>query len=171
MFYYQKGDISTTIPWNRPTPLIFNQWLEEWSQIPGVKEYKVFLTGAFCQNYFLNENIETWDVDMILIGELQYYSILKNILDKAVEIGFKHKILIDIFWRDKLPEVNVFSQKKVITYTSIIKQSPDDSWEEPVYGDITELIPGLFQVDHSSERAYNKFITKKYTLSYKELNL
>ena len=171
MFYYKKGDISTTIPWNRPTPLIFNQWLEEWSQIPGVREYKVFLTGAFCQNYFLNQNIETWDIDMILIGEIQDYSILKNILDSAIEIGFRYKLLIDIFWRDELPKVNLFSQKKVITYTSILKQSPNDSWEEPVYGEITELIPGLFQVDHSSERAYNKFITKKYTLPYKELEL
>jgi hypothetical protein len=171
MFYYKKGDISTIIPWNRPTPLIFNQWLEEWSQIPGVEEYKVFLTGAFCQEYFLNKNIETWDVDMILIGEIQDYSILKNILDKAVEIGFRHKLLIDIFWRDKLPKVSLFSQKKVITYTSILKQSPNDSWEEHVYGEIKELIPGLFQVDHNSERAYKKFITKKYTLPYKELEL
>jgi hypothetical protein len=108
---------------------------------------------------------------MILIGEIQDYSILKNILDSAAEIGFRYKLLIDIFWRDELPKVNLFSQKKVITYTSILKQSLNDSWEEPVYGEITELIPGLFQVDHSSERAYNKFITKKYTLPYKELEL
>ena len=170
MIYYQKGDISTTTPWNRPTPLIFNQWLEEWSQIPGIKEYKIFLVGAFCQNYFLNKNIETWDIDIILMGEIQDYSILKNILDKAVEIGFKHKLLIDIFWRNHLLlELNLLSQEKVITYTSVIKQSPNDSWEQPVYGDIVELIPGLYKVKHNSKKAYNKFISKNYTLNYKKI--
>ena len=171
MIYYQKGDINTTIPWTKPSPLAFNQWLEEWSQIPGVKDYKIFLTGAFCQNYFLNKSIDTWDIDVILIGKIQDYTILKDILNKAVEIGFKHRLLIDIFWRDHLPELNLFSQKKVITYTSIIKQSPNDSWEEPVYGEIIELIPGLYEVNHSSERAYNKFKTKNYTLPYKKLEL
>jgi hypothetical protein len=169
MFYYQKGDISTTIPWDQPSPLAFNQWLEEWSQTSGVKEYEVFLVGAFCQTYFLNKDISTWDIDITLMGKIQDYSMLKNILDKAVGIGFKHKLLIDIFWRDHLPKVNLLSQKKVITYTSILKQSPNDSWKEPVYGEITELIPGLYEVNHSSEKAYNKFKTKNYTLNYKKI--
>ena len=169
MFYYQKGDISTTISWNEPSPLAFNQWLEEWSQTSGVKEYEVFLVGAFCQTYFLNKDISTWDIDITLMGKIQDYSMLKNILDKAVGIGFKHKLLIDIFWRDHLPKVNLLSQKKVITYTSILKQSLNHNWEEPVYGEITELIPGLYEVNHSSERAYNKFKTKNYTLNYKKL--
>lgn len=169
MFYYQKGDISTTTPWDKPSPLAFNQWLEEWFQIPGINNYKTFLVGAFCQNYFLNKNIDTWDIDIILIGKIQDYFELKNILDKAVEIGFKYNLLIDVFWRNKLPEVNLFSQEKVITYTSVTKQSPNDTWNQPVYGDIIELIPGLYQVKHDYKKAYNKFISKNYTLNYKKI--
>ena len=169
MFYYQKGDISTNIPWVKPSPLAFNQWLEEWLQTQGIGDYKIFLTGAFCQNYFLNKNIDTWDIDIILIGKIQKYNVLKNILDEAVKIGFKHNLLIDVFWRDKLPEVNLFSQEKVITYTSVTKQSLNDTWEHPVYGEITQLIPGLYRVKHNSKNAYDKFIFKNYALNYKKI--
>lgn len=169
MFYYQKGDISTTIPWEKPSIFTFNKWLKEWSFTPGINEYEIFLAGAFCQNYYLNENIDTWDIDLILIGKIQNYFTLKNILNEAIRIGFKHNLLIDIFWRDHLPEDNLWSQEKVITYTSVIKQSPNDFWNQPVHGQITKLIPGLYKVKHSSERAYNKFISKNYTLNYKKI--
>lgn len=171
MFYYKVGDIHTTTPWGRPTKSRFNKWLLEWSELKGVKQYQVYLTGAFCQKYFLDEKISTWDIDLILMGDTTNYPELKNILDKAVEIGFKYRLLIDAFWRDHLPENNVWSQEKIITYTTILKKTPDEYTAYSVSGNIQELIPGLYKVKHSNKNAMSKFKTKNYNLPYKKLEL
>ena len=63
MFYYKKGDIVRTEPWIRPTSELFELWLNEWSKLDGIDIYDVYLTGAFCQNYFLNKNLDTWDIE------------------------------------------------------------------------------------------------------------
>ena len=52
MFYYKKGDIVRTESWIRPTSELFELWLNEWSKLDGIDIYDVYLTGAFCQNYF-----------------------------------------------------------------------------------------------------------------------
>ncbi len=48
---------------------LFNNWLKEWSELPYYNKYDLYLTGAFCQNYFLNKNIDTFDIDLFLTGK------------------------------------------------------------------------------------------------------
>ena len=69
MFYYRKGDLSTNNPWNYPTIKVFEKWLDEWSIIPGVDNYDLYMTGGFAQKYyFSNESLlDTWDIDILLI--------------------------------------------------------------------------------------------------------
>ena len=69
MFYYKKGSVICRIPWNKPSAKVFNKWLDEWRQIPGVDDYDLYLTGAFCQVYYLDKNIDTWDIDVFLISK------------------------------------------------------------------------------------------------------
>lgn len=172
MFYYKKGEIIHTKPWNRPTPEKFEQWLKEWKKLEGLNNYEVYLTGGFCQNYFLNKNLKTWDIDLFLTSDLEVikdYKILKKLLIEGVNIGFKYDLLIDIYWRNKIPTINEFPDKKIITYTEITKKSIIENWTEKVRGTRKELIPGLYLVDLEPKRAYNKFKSKNYELVCKKL--
>lgn len=171
MFYYKRGDIEVTNPWERPNNINFESFLKDFKKIKGIEDYQVYLVGAFCENYYLNTQRETWDVDLILIGEIKNHLKLKNILNKAMEIGFKYNLLIDIAWRSNLPNLNLFSQEKIITYTNAIQYTLETEWSQVVEGDIKEILTGLYYVKFNPDKAYNKFKTKGYTLSYKKLEL
>ena len=171
MFYYKRGDIEVTDPWGRPNNINFESFLKDFKKIKGIEDYQVYLVGAFCENYYLNTQRETWDVDLILIGKIKNHLELKNILNKAMEIGFKYNLLIDIAWRSNLPNLNLFSQEKVITYTNAIQHTLETEWSQVVEGEIKELLSGLYYVKFNPDKAYNKFINKKYTLPYKKLEL
>ena len=171
MFYYKRGDIEVTDPWERPNNINFESFLKDFKKIKGIENYQVYLVGAFCENYYLGTQRETWDVDLILIGEIKDYLKLKNILNRAMKIGFKHNILIDIAWRNSLPNLNLFPQEKIITYTDAIQYTSETEWSQTVEGEIKELLLGLYHVKFNPSKAYDKFINKKYILPYKKLKL
>ena len=50
----------------KPSIEEFNKWLDEWSKTIGVNKYSVYLTGAFCENYFFNGAVDTKDIDVTL---------------------------------------------------------------------------------------------------------
>ena len=171
MFYYKRGDIEVTDPWERPNNINFESFLKDFKKIKGIKDYQVYLVGAFCENYYLGTQRETWDVDLILIGEIKDYLKLKNILNRAMKIGFKHSLLVDISWRNSLPNLNLFPQEKIITYTDAIQYTSETEWSQIVEGEIKELLLGLYHVKFNPSKAYDKFINKKYILPYKKLKL
>jgi len=174
MFYYKKGSIIHTRPWNRPTSEVFNQWLNEWSKLEGLSSYDVYLSGAFCQNYFLNKNLETWDIDLSLYsGPVQEkdYKVLKNLLNQAVIIGFKYDLLIDIFWRNQIPLDEKFADRSIKTYTEITKKTDCEDWIQGQSCPFKQLIPGLYYYYLDSTRAYNKYKNKNYEICSKKLLL
>ena len=171
MFYYKRGDIEVTDPWERPNNINFESFLKDFKKIKGIEDYQVYLVGAFCENYYLGTQRETWDVDLILIGEIKDYLKLKNILNRAMKIGFKHSLLVDISWRNSLPNLNLFPQEKIITYTDAIQYTSETEWSQTVEGEIKELLLGLYHVKFNPSKAYDKFINKKYILPYKKLKL
>ena len=169
MFYYKRGNIEITDPWERPNNINFESFLKDFKKIKGIEDYQIYLVGAFCENYYLNTQRKTWDVDLILIGEIKDYLKLRNILNRAMKIGFKHSLLIDISWRSSLPNLNLFSQEKVITYTNAEQYTLETEWKQSVEGETKEIISGLYYVKFNPIKAYNKFISKNYTLNYKKL--
>lgn len=174
MFYYKKGSIVHTRPWNRPTSEVFNQWVSEWSKLEGLSSYDVYLTGAFCQNYFLNKNLETWDIDLSLYSDPEIekdYKVLKNLLDQAVIIGFKYDLLIDIFWRNQIPSAEKFADRTIKTYTKITKKTDCEDWTQIQSCPYTELIPGLYYYNQDPIPAYNKYKGKNYEICSKKLPL
>ena len=174
MFFYKNGDIVTTDPWNKPSVKTFNKWLKEWSKTPNVSDYSVYLTGGFCQNYFFNKNIDTWDIDVLLVADskksINYYS-LKNILKEGLKIGFKNKLLIDIYLVGEIPTNEKFSYKKIRSSRHIIKKTDTEYWQWSFKGEITELIPGLYQSIKDPTEEYNKYLSKNYEVPCKQVDL
>ena len=173
-FYYSRGDISTNIPWVQPSIDTFHKWLNKWSRTPHVNDYSVYLTGGFCQNYFYNRTLDTWDIDVILKADPKVdinYSNLKNILGQGIKIGFENRLLIDIYLVGEIPTEEKFSWKKVLYGRTIVKQTPFESWQEDLNGRITELIPGLYQSIKNPIKQYNKYISKGYDVPCQQVIL
>tara|TARA_A100001515_G_scaffold19529_2_gene14421 strand:- start:14650 stop:15186 length:537 start_codon:yes stop_codon:yes gene_type:complete len=174
MFYHKRGDIISTTPCCQPSKDVFNNWLKEWSKLPYYNKYDLYLTGAFCQNYFLNKNIDTFDIDLFLTGKPKTktdYYILKNLLEKGIEIGYKNKLLIDIYWRKELPTFKKFCTTRIVTYTEIIYKSDTSASTYHIPGCIKELIPGLYVVEDDPLPNYKKFISKNYELACKRVDV
>ena len=174
MFYYKKGDIVTTDPWYRPSSETFNGWLKEWSKISYIKDYEVYLTGAFCENYFFNGNISTWDIDIFLKAKQKNninYKNLKYILEEGIKIGFKRKLLVDIYCLGECPTNENFSYEKIVPFKEIVKKSETESWEWNCVGNITELTQGLYLIIKDPIEQYNKYISKNYNVPCKQITL
>tara|TARA_Y100000034_G_C6812891_1_gene365481 strand:+ start:343 stop:948 length:606 start_codon:yes stop_codon:yes gene_type:complete len=109
-FEYIKGPAKTNIPWFRPRGNRLNRWKKAFFKIPGVEKYKFWICGGALEEW------KTWDTDIIMIGEFDSYKELENILVTATQLGFKHRQLIDINWRDykKSEEVVTTSAKYFI---------------------------------------------------------
>ena len=171
MFYYRLGNIVTDSPWNIPSIESFDNWLNEWSKTPGLNNYDVYLTGAFCQNYFFNKTIDTDDIDVTLVIKpdvnINYYE-LRHILEQGVKIGFQTNLLIDIF---VVEDAFKFTDRKILNYTEIEKKSDTENFQMELEGDIIELIPGLYENIYDCKDQLNKYLGKNYEVLSKKLVL
>lgn len=169
-FKYKIGDLETSVPWDRPSKEKLQKWYQDFIQIPGVENYEFWVGSSLF-------NVEdTWDVDIIIIGEIKDYYILKNILDKSIELGFKHKQLIDMFHSNQLW---YFDQP----YKATTKIRNWESWKKYIDKNIIDLkiisnsekiIPGLYKKTYTSPaRSYlwgvEKFKKGEYNLDYRTL--
>tara|TARA_R100000773_G_C4171343_1_gene84920 strand:- start:107 stop:631 length:525 start_codon:yes stop_codon:yes gene_type:complete len=171
MFYYRLGNIVTYVPWCIPSIEAFDKWLNEWSKTPGLNKYNVYLTGAFCQNYFFNKTIDTDDIDVTLEVKqgvsINYYE-LRHILEQGIKIGFQKNLLIDIF---VVEDAFKFTDRKILNYTEIEKKSDTESFQLELIGNITELIPGLYEKIDDCKNELNKYLEKNYEVLSKKLVL
>ena len=118
--------------------------------------------------------IDLWDVDIILMGEVKNKPHLKNILNQAVKLGFDNRLLIDIAWRGGLPGDTIWSRDKIINYAYIRKQTNTENWmiEVSETSTIETLIDGLYKCTlNDTLSAETKFKDKNYELNYKKLEL
>lgn len=92
-FDYKTSQCETTVPWFRPDPYNLSLWRNElFSKIKNFEDHKLWLTGASI------EGLPTWDVDIIVTGQLKSESKLQEIIKTMVDLGFKHRLLIDPWW-------------------------------------------------------------------------
>lgn len=145
MFEYKVGDLSTNQPWDRPNKTYLQNWYKEINNLPGFKDYEYWVG----QSLF---NITTWDVDIVMIGEIKDYNILKNILTTSKSLGFKHLQLIDIFHSDQLWD---FSQPfkpftKIRSWNYLTKSINGIIKEEYKVENSEEIIPGLFKKTYNA---------------------
>ena len=165
----ENKDVVYDDEWDEPSIEIFNEWLSEWSKITGIDKYNAYLTGAFCQNYFFNKNIDTKDVDVTLELKPEAnidYNELKYILEQAEEIGFQKKLLIDIY---VVEDAFKFTDKIIMTGKDTLNKSDTETWHED--SNVIELIPGLYEIIEDSTDAHNKYLSKNYEVLSKKLIL
>ena len=60
---FKIGKLTFTLPNNKPTDELFQQWKQEFLSVPETNNYKVWLTGGYLEDW------ETTDIDLILTGK------------------------------------------------------------------------------------------------------
>ena len=93
-FEYIKGNAHTATPWFRPDPVLLNSWKEDFFKIPNVKNYQYWICGGAMEKW------QTWDTDIIVVGELGEIKELEEIMVTGTQLGFKHRQLLDINWNN-----------------------------------------------------------------------
>ena len=118
--YYKQGIVEVVDKWTRPNMTSFKKWISDFFEIKGVDKYNVWLSGGF-----LNKK-STWDIDIILTGEVTDHEELSNIMIEGTKLGFyKYNMLFDIqHWNmipNFYPETRIV--KKLLFYDKIIKNN------------------------------------------------
>ena len=93
-FEYIKGGAIAEIPWFPADPLLLNNWKEEAMGLIENSPYDFWICGGALEKWF------SWDVDVVLTGELQDLAELKDLLDNITQLGFNHRQLVDLYWCD-----------------------------------------------------------------------
>lgn len=91
-----------------PTIKLLNIWAKEWLGEYNTLDYKTMLVGGTAEKLFGTSTNNTTDIDIILLNDIKDPEHLYNIQMGAIEIGFKHKLLIDIFHSTSLYNPNSY---------------------------------------------------------------
>ena len=176
MYCFKEKDYITTTIFDTPTKKNFNKLLKEYKKISDINKFNLYLTGGFCQNYFLNESYDTLDIDIFIINKNNKkinYETIRNVLQNIRKIGFKKNLLVDVSWVEDLKKYkNFITRKQYYPWKKVViinesKISVKRLGPKPV----KELIPDLYCVDYSGEDCKPILLHKNYKLSYKKINM
>lgn len=143
-FYYEIGKLTTTDKWFRPDKDLLKTWYSQIKELQGFSKYTYYAGDS------LLKVEKTWDVDVLMTGEIDDYEELRDFLNDCIQLGFEHRQLIDIYhvsniftWEDGFKPYNKIRswthQKKVINgKTTIDKIMPYTE----------EIIEGLYKIKH-----------------------
>lgn len=101
-FYATIGDVDTHTPWRRPHMLRLADWWKAWGYLTPVADYDIYLSGAFAEQKWGIYTGQTWDVDIIIIGDVKNTKELKFIMDEGYRIGWENRMCMDMIWSSDL---------------------------------------------------------------------
>jgi len=166
---FRRGEFIHKGPFKSPTKDLFDNWISSWIGFNGTPTVDLYLCGAFCSNYFLDTDIDTTDIDVILSGNKFRYAELKDLLDSGVSIGMEMGILVDILWRENAG--SFYKGRKITNYTDLEFFDGDNRFEYIVEGDCKELIPGLYMYSNfDTSQALEKSERNNYKINHVKID-
>jgi hypothetical protein len=105
-FSYQRGKIITEQPWELPTYSKLKEFLLEIKNDSDVmKDYNLYFVGDVLWGFN-----NTWDIDIIMIGNPSSYIVLEDYMHYIYDIALnKYNILIDISWVNTKPSDIIYT--------------------------------------------------------------
>ena len=146
-FKYISGDIETTQAWKHPDKDLLKSWYSVFKETTGFNKYEYYVGDS------LFKVDTTWDVDIFVIGEVDDYEELKNLLRQAKIAGFEHRQLIDIYWCSNLFtwEEGFQPYFKLRTWKSVKKVIDGVTKLDKEYPYEEEVIPGLYKIVNNTK--------------------
>ena len=159
-FLYQRGVVSTTLPWDRPSYTAVKNYLEYLKAESTVfDEFEIYLAGGILYDFN-----NTWDIDIFLVGGSQTDARIEEQLNYMTDVALnKFFLLVDISWYERKTsdyeystmEANNFLSED-ITYKKIghfKKQLGDETIEYDM-----RIIPGIETIgDYLIKGSFNGF--------------
>lgn len=114
-FLYQRGVVSTTFPWDRPSYAVVKNYLEYLKAESTVfDEFEIYLTGGILYDFN-----NTWDVDMILVGGSQTDARIEEHLNYMTDVALnKFFLLVDLAWYERKPSNYEYSTMEANNFLS-----------------------------------------------------
>jgi hypothetical protein len=114
-FLYQRGAVSTTYSWYRPSYDYVRDYLQYLKDETTVfDEFEIYLAGGILYDFDT-----TWDVDIFLVGgsesDIRIEEHLNNMTDIALNKFF---MLVDIAWMERRPSNLTYSQMEENNFLS-----------------------------------------------------
>ncbi len=168
-FLYQKGEVSTTTPWRRPTYDKLKTFLIDVQNETNIlNDYDVYIMGGVLFDFNT-----TWDVDMCFVGGNQTDEKLENDLNYITDLALNtHNLLVDVSWYESRPKnltysgmvENDFIQDNIIhKKIGYVKKQIGEEIEERdlrTYDDAIVLTEHLIQRNYGTIRETDKMINK-----------
>lgn len=176
-FFYQRGEVTTTTPWLRPTynrVKSFLKEVEEFSEI--FNTYESYIMGGVLFDFNT-----TWDLDIGLVGGDKSNEVLERALNYMTDLSLnKYRILTDIYWYPlkkenisypELVEDNFLQKSNLHRTIGYVKKQIGEEIQEidlRKKEDVTVLTNFLVEKDPGTVRHTEKMINKirdnkKYT--------
>lgn len=163
-FLYQRGIVTTTKPWGRPTYQKLKNYLTYINQHTEVfSNYEVYLNGGVLYSFDT-----TWDVDMLLIGGTQTDSKIEEDLNYLTNLSLNtFNMLADISWFESRPQDLTYSGMVESDFTpdniihkkiGYVKKQIGENIEEK---DLRTFEDATILTEHLIQRNYGA--TTKYT--------
>ena len=107
-YFYALGGLSTDKPFIDPTMELLQKWYQEWSSKYDLSNYEVILSGSSAEYFFGPGILVPKDVDIILMNDIKDPKQLYDMMYGGVSIGYKHRLLVDIFHATDLHDPDIF---------------------------------------------------------------
>lgn len=141
-FYYSYGPVETTTPWDRPTWDTFYEWWDEFKQLEGVSDYEFYISGSSLVDI---EN--TWDIDVIVTGNIKDFVSLSRLIQRGRELGFEKKIYIDMIYYNSIE----------FCYGELTEESRKYYLKGRLGGTETKVVNGVVEFEYSREEDYSPY--------------
>jgi hypothetical protein len=111
---YTRGNVSTDREFNRPSIPAIVAWYDEIKLEAERSGYQAYLTGRS-----LTDINATMDVDVVFTGKMNIDAV-EHLLISSVVTGFRHKLLIDARWQNKIETAEYKDGKITILPTEFV---------------------------------------------------
>lgn len=168
-FLYQRGEVSTTTPWGRPTyEKLKNYLLDIKNNTQIMNDFELYIMGGVLFDFNT-----TWDVDMCLVGGTQSNAKIEEYLNYMTDLALNtYNMLVDISWYEYRPqnltysgmvESNFLQQNVLHKKIGYVKKQIGDEIQEVdlrTYDDTVILTEHLILRNYGIIRHTNKMINK-----------
>lgn len=168
-FLYQRGIVSTTTPWGRPSYNRLKILLSDIQNSTTIfSDYDVYLMGGVLFDFNT-----TWDVDMCLVGGNHTNEKIENDLNYITDLALNtHNLLVDVTWYESRPENLTYSSMVENDFTpdnivhkkiGYVKKQIGEEIEERdlrTYDDAIVLTEHLIQRNYGTIKHTDKMINK-----------
>lgn len=111
---YTRGPITTELIMNKPTVAAIKSWYDDMKLMIERSGYQAYIVGRSLTNIR-----QTLDVDIVFVGEYKIEKI-EDLLIQSVITGFRHNILIDACWQNKIETAEYADNKIKILDTQLV---------------------------------------------------